>query len=145
MVEQHSLPSTSEGKEGGAISILVVDDESAMVDAITSILSPLGYEILGTTDAREALDWFFQRLFHLSILDVHMPYMNGFEMFEKMSHVYFVPCIFITGDRTKELKMKALDLGAFAIIYKPFSPEVLKHTVQKALAQYMKKDMGGSV
>lgn len=117
------------------ISILLVDDDQKCIEVVQETLSKEGLQIRATTSGMEALELFTQENFTLSILDVHMPEMDGFEIFQRFLDINLVPCIFITADRSKELKLKALDLGASSLLYKPLSVNLLRYTVQKILQE----------
>ena len=115
------------------VSILLVDDDQKNIDVVQETLSREGLQIIATTSGLEALELFTQERFTLSILDVHMPEMDGFEIFQRFLDINMVPCIFITADRSKELKLKAMDIGATSLLYKPLSVNLLRYTVQKII------------
>ncbi|RME87277.1 MAG: response regulator [Planctomycetota bacterium] len=112
-------------------TILVVDDDIRSLETLAEILSKEGHNIKAFHNALEALEIFPKENFELSILDIHMPEMDGFQVFQRLSELHRIPCIFVTGDQSKEIKLKALDLGAFSVLYKPVSPKLLRYTVQK--------------
>lgn len=60
--------------------ILVVDDESAIVELLTSLLRSEGFSVVGHTDPTEALRACEREGFDLAIVDLMMPQMNGFEL-----------------------------------------------------------------
>ena len=125
------------GKSNKEPAILVVDDDVGSLEAVEEVLQRAGYLVLATTDVLEALDYCSQMPCYLTILDVHMPDITGFEVYEKLLDLYPypIPCIFVTADHSKEIKLKAMEVGAFTILYKPISPKILRYTVEKALTQ----------
>jgi CheY-like chemotaxis protein len=105
--------------------ILVVDDQQANIDIIDNLLEIQGYtNIKWTTDSREVIPIYSIYKPDLILLDLMMPFFNGFEIMEQLkpliSKSEFVPILVLTADITKETKEKALSDGAKDFILKPF-------------------------
>ncbi len=105
--------------------ILVVDDEEANVRVLLKLLKWAGYEnVEGVTDAREAAAAFVDFQPDLLLLDLHMPYLDGFEVMEiirplRRADEYF-PILVLTGDLDDEVRTQALAGGARDFLTKPF-------------------------
>ncbi|WP_457552884.1 response regulator [Desulfobacula sp.] len=116
--------------------ILVVDDEPRIVENIILCLKREGFQTTGAYDGNEALRIFDQQKFDLVLLDVSMPGMNGYEV---MEHIFAIDkevlIIIITGYASVESAIKALKIGAWDYLKKPFEYADLTKTVKNALAQ----------
>ncbi len=116
--------------------ILVVDDEKRIVDNISLCLKREGFEITGAHDGQEALQKILQTKFDLVLLDISMPRMNGFEVMEQIFGLdKDVLVIIITGYASVESAIKALKLGAWDYLKKPFEYADLIKTVKNAISQ----------
>ncbi len=116
--------------------ILVVDDEKRIVENISFCLKREGFETTGAYDGDEAINLFEQKKFDVVLLDVSMPGMNGYEV---MEHIFGldedVLVIMITGYASVESAIRALKMGAWDYLKKPFEYADLIKTVKNALAQ----------
>jgi cyclic di-GMP phosphodiesterase len=110
--------------------ILIVDDNPTNVLLLEHMLALAGYvHVKSTTDPREVESLHEAERFDLILLDIRMPYLDGFEVMEALSTRIkddYLPVLVLTAQRDKETKLKALELGARDFIIKPFdSTEVL--------------------
>ena len=116
--------------------ILVVDDEKRIVENITLCLKREGFQTTGAYDGNEALRIFKQQKFDIVLLDVSMPGMNGYEV---MEHIFAIDeealIIIITGYASVESAIRALKIGAWDYLKKPFEYADLVKTVKNALSQ----------
>jgi signal transduction histidine kinase/DNA-binding NarL/FixJ family response regulator len=104
--------------------ILIIDDEEANVDLLVGLLNHEGYSaIWSTRDAREALPLFRDVRPDLVLLDLHMPYIDGFvvlrSIVEETPPGGYVPVLVLTADVTPEAKQRALSRGARDFLVKP--------------------------
>ena len=114
-------------------TILVVDDEPRIIEAVSMNLELEGYQISGAGNGYEALQKLTEELPDLIILDVMMPEMDGFETLRKIREVSTVPVIMLTVKGEEIDKVKGLDLGADDYMTKPFSPKELVSRVKAVL------------
>ncbi|MCK4403318.1 MAG: response regulator transcription factor [Dehalococcoidia bacterium] len=114
-------------------TILVVDDEPRIIEAVAMNLELEGYQVSGTSNGYEALKKLTEELPELVILDVMMPEMDGFETLKKIREVSTVPVIMLTVKGEEIDKVKGLDLGADDYVTKPFSPKELVSRVKAVL------------
>ncbi|RLB99628.1 MAG: hybrid sensor histidine kinase/response regulator [Deltaproteobacteria bacterium] len=116
--------------------ILVVDDEKRIVENISLFLKREGFQTTGAYDGDEAVRIFKQQRFDLVLLDVSMPGMNGYET---MEHIFDIDedamVIIITGNASVESAIRALKIGAWDYLKKPFEYADLIKTVKNALFQ----------
>jgi DNA-binding NtrC family response regulator len=115
--------------------ILVVDDEQELLTSIQRILSREKMEVITATCAEEALLALQQSLApDLVISDLMMPGIGGLELLKMMrTKMPEVPVILITAHATLETAIEAIRAGAYDYLPKPFGPDQLTITVQRAL------------
>ncbi|HFD04987.1 MAG TPA: sigma-54-dependent Fis family transcriptional regulator [Firmicutes bacterium] len=114
------------------VTILIVDDEAHIRKVIGGILKKRGYDIIEAENGVEGLNLFEQA--DIVITDIHMPKIDGLEFIEEIRTRTDrdVPIIILTAYSTTEIAIKALKLGAFDYIKKPFEKEELISSVEKA-------------
>lgn len=113
-------------------TILVVDDEVALLDLVTSFLKK-EYHVITTTSGIEAIQLIQTKAVDLIILDVMMEKMDGFTACEKIREISSVPVLMLTARSGEEDKIRGLKLGADDYIVKPFSPRELVARVEAVL------------
>lgn len=106
-------------------TILVVDDEQQMQHLIELFLKNEGYHVLTASSAQEAEMLIQQHDIQLILLDIMMPFMDGFTFGQQVMQYYHIPIIFLTALETKEHKLKGLTMGAEDYIVKPFDASEL--------------------
>lgn len=111
--------------------ILIVDDGPENILLLRTILSRSGCGAMETTlDPREAVDLYERFRPDLVLLDVHMPFLDGFAVLqllgERIPAADYVPILVLTADVSSDVKNRALAAGARDFLTKPFDPsEVL--------------------
>lgn len=124
--------------------ILVVDDEEIIRENLARILSEENYHVSTMADGKSALAHIEAFDSDLILLDLNLPDMNGLDVLSRARA--FDPdllCIVITGYASVESAVKAIKLGAYDYIKKPFKADVIKLIVKLALeAQKLKKQVG---
>jgi len=117
--------------------ILCIEDEPEMIDLIRLILSRHGFKVQGADGGREGLDLVKKTLPDLILLDLMMPDIDGWEVYqqikadEKTSHI---PVIVVTAKAQNIDKVLGLHIAKVDdYIAKPFSPQELLASVQKVL------------
>jgi len=115
----------SNGWEFPDAKILVIDDGEQNLKLANQVLQMAGYvDIKLIQDPRQAVEAILSEGTDLVLLDVHMPYMDGYEVLErsmkKLGADAFVPILMCTSDNSLEARQKALKLGAYDFIAKPY-------------------------
>jgi UDP-3-O-[3-hydroxymyristoyl] N-acetylglucosamine deacetylase len=114
--------------------ILVVDDETNIVNSLKEILSDEGYDVLVTEDGLNALDIIQSDPPDLLLLDIWLPGMDGIEVLKTVKTYHpEIEVLVMSGHGTIETAVKATKLGAFDFIEKPFSMNSLTQSVKSAL------------
>ena len=115
-------------------TILVVDDDRELVDALRSLLERQGYRVIQAHDGHQAKQAVYNQRPDLMILDMMMPRMGGYPVLEHFKDKSDAPpIIMVTANEGSRHKVYAEYLGVIDYIRKPFAMERLLETVQKAL------------
>lgn len=123
--------------------ILIVDDEEIVHKSCGRIFRQSDYELEHAYHGEEALQKLQEGRFDLVITDLMMPGMSGMELLERLVQERpDLTVIVFTGYATVESARKALKLGAFDYIPKPFTPDELRQVVANALEARRKKEGG---
>lgn len=111
--------------------VLVVDDESNIVDILKFNLEREGYEVLCAYDGGEALEQVKSGVPDLVLLDVMLPVMDGFGVLEEIRKTdKLTPVIMLTAREEERDKVLGLEIGADDYIVKPFSVRELMARVK---------------
>ena len=114
--------------------ILIVDDEKAIVDILRFNLEREGYEVVCAYDGRAGADAAQTARPDLILLDVMLPYLNGFEVCQQIRETdKLTPIIMLTAREEETDKVLGLELGADDYIVKPFSVRELLARVKTNL------------
>ena len=119
-------------------TILVVEDEQAILEIITFFLEDEGYQVLQALNGEAALSLLEEARPDLIISDIRMPGMDGFAFCEEVrANPDFgqLPFIFLTGRDERADVRRGMGLGADDYLTKPFEPEELLSAVQVRLAR----------
>ncbi|MBP5160144.1 MAG: response regulator [Lachnospiraceae bacterium] len=112
--------------------IFIIDDVLLNLQYTQHILSK-DYIVDTASSSSEAIEYFKTNKPDLILLDIVMPDMDGFELFEHIKSVYGedgAPVMFITGEQNSGNEVRAFDMGALDFIRKPFAPQVLLQRVK---------------
>ncbi len=116
--------------------IFIIDDEQLIVDMLKIMLKKLGYEVLATTNSRQALQIFRENIADIDavILDMNMPQMSGKEMFIKMKELDpNVRVLLSSGYGQSEEAQEILNLGAKDLLPKPYKISELAQKIQQVI------------
>lgn len=119
------------------IKILIVEDDAAISNLIKLNLNMAKYESEQAYDGEEALNLIKNESFNLILLDVMLPKIDGFTVFEKIKKLG-IPTIFLTAKTSVTDKVYGLNLGADDYITKPFEGIELLARIENALRHYNK-------
>lgn len=119
------------------IKILVVEDERPISDLIRMNLEDAGYQCTCALDGLTAADILEKHTFDLVLLDIMLPKVDGYELFEYIKPTG-TPVIFLTAKAGLNDRVKGLNLGAEDYIVKPFEIVELMARIQVVLRRYHK-------
>lgn len=114
-------------------TILVVDDEPAMVGMVGALLGDDGHQIVTAYDGETALRRHAEEHPDLVILDRRLPRMSGDEVCRAIRASSTTPILMLTGEKGSEERARLLDLGADDYLEKPFSKRELSARVRALL------------
>ena len=116
-------------------TILIVDDDREMVEALRAVLEKQGYNIIQAHDGHQGKQLIYAHKPSLVILDMMMPRMGGYPVLEHFKGKDAPPIIMITANEGNRHKAYAEYLGVVDYIRKPFAMERLLEAVHKLLGQ----------
>ncbi len=114
-------------------NILVVEDEKSMQEIIAEYMRRSGHICFTAEDGLDALMVLKNHPMDLLILDIMMPYLDGFSVCRMAREMSSLPIILLTAKSNEEDKLRGYDLGADDYMTKPFSPKVLLAKVNALL------------
>jgi DNA-binding response OmpR family regulator len=119
--------------------ILCIEDEQEMIDLIRLILSRRGFDVRGANDGEEGLKVIRQEHPDLILLDLMMPDMDGWEVYQQMKAdeaTKNIPVIVVTARAQSIDKVLGLHIAKVDdYIAKPFSPQELLNSVDNVFAR----------
>jgi two-component system, cell cycle sensor histidine kinase and response regulator CckA len=121
---------------GGTETVLVVEDEAAILELARESLVDLGYTVLAAKSPEEAVRWSQERAgpIHLLITDVVMPQMNGRQLAEKLTSARpGMKCLYMSGYTADIIAHRGVLEEGVSFIAKPFSLRVLAAKVREVL------------
>jgi DNA-binding response OmpR family regulator len=123
--------------------LLYIEDEQEMIDLVRLILSRRGFEVLGAIGGREGLDTVRREHPELVLLDLMMPDMDGWDVYQQMKadeRTKDIPVIVVTAKAQNIDKVLGLHIAKVDdYISKPFSPQELVDSVEKVLARHQEQ------
>jgi DNA-binding response OmpR family regulator len=117
--------------------VLVVDDESDIVDLVSLNLIEAGYEVMTASTGRAALEKIAVRRPDLVLLDLMLPDIDGFgvcEILRSTETTATIPIVITSVWRSAGSRRLGREFGAFDYLAKPFRPDQLVDRVQRTLA-----------
>jgi DNA-binding NtrC family response regulator len=116
------------------IKALVVDDEASVCEAMKAILEIEGIDVVTTTSSVGAVDMVRGNAFDLIVSDLKMPFMDGFQFYEKVREIDTDSIfIIITAFGTIPSAVDAIKKGVYDYIPKPFTPDEVRIPIRRAL------------
>lgn len=119
------------------VNILIVEDEKPISDLIKLSLKGAGYFCSCAYDGETAADMIEENRYDLVLLDIMIPYIDGFELLEYIKP-FGIPVIFITAMNSTNDRVKGLKMGAEDYIVKPFEIVELLARVEVVLRRFHK-------
>ena len=123
--------------------ILIADDERAITDGLSAILSDEGYTVDVAVDGQKALERLSNDAYGVVLADFKMPKLDGLALLKEMQQrEIHTECIIITGQATVDSAVQAMRQGAYDYIEKPLNSEKLnrlKALIPKAVDKFVVK------
>lgn len=118
-------------------TILVCDDDKAILDSIEIYLKLEGYHVLKAEDGIQALELIQSNKIHCLVLDIMMPRMDGLQTTLKIRENYNFPIIMLSAKSEDTDKIAGLVFGADDYVTKPFNPLELVARVKSQIRRYI--------
>lgn len=116
------------------MKILLLEDEIDYQETIAEYLESLGYKVEAFDNGSEALDAIYEKSYHLLLLDIRVPGINGYEIVKKIrGDGNDIPVIFLTSLTDINNLSIGYELGCNDYIRKPFATQELKYRVEQTL------------
>ena len=122
-----------------AFHLMIVDDSAAMRAFIVRVIWLSGLDIgvcMQASNGQEALDMLRTNWTDIVLTDVNMPVMNGEQFVRSMGEdemLRTIPVVVVSTDGSENRVQKMMALGAKGYVKKPFSPELLRQTIEEVL------------
>jgi two-component system, OmpR family, alkaline phosphatase synthesis response regulator PhoP len=123
-------------------TVLVVDDESKIVQLARDYLEHSGFRVIAAGDGKSAIAAARAEKPDLVVLDLGLPALNGLDVARVLRRESRVPIIMLTARADESDKLVGLELGADDYITKPFSPKELVARVRAVLRRMENADAG---
>jgi len=119
--------------------VMIIDDEEQMRKMVRTFLEKDGYTVIEAEDGTHALSLLNTTTSHLLIVDVMMPFMDGFTFAKEVKSTTSIPFIFLSAKGEEWDKVHGLKLGGDDYIVKPFMPGELLARVESVLRRAYSK------
>ena len=113
--------------------ILLVEDDAALADAITQVLTAWGHEVRKVHDFRRVTEEFSEWKPHLVLMDLMLPFFNGHHWTQQLRRVTSVPIVYLSSASDNLNIVMAMNMGGDDFIAKPVDPAVLAAKVNAVL------------
>ncbi len=113
--------------------ILLVEDESSLVDVVRAYLESENFVVDRAADGEAALEFAGRAAYDLVLLDLNLPKLSGIEVFKRLRERSAIPVIMVTTRGDEIDRVVGLELGADDYLAKPFSPRELVARVKSVL------------
>lgn len=117
------------------MKIFIVEDEAAIRDELIQMLQKYGYECESSDDFQNIGEKALSSKADLILLDINLPYQDGFQVCRYIRQKSNVPIIILTSRNTDFDELMGLNIGADDFVSKPYNGQVLLARIQKILAR----------
>lgn len=117
-------------------TILIIEDDKDIAAIEKDYLEANGFQVIIETDGPAGMREAVTGRYHLILLDIMLPGVDGFEICRTIRDKVDIPILMVTARRADIDKIRSLGLGADDYVEKPFSPAVLVAKVKAQLTQY---------
>ncbi len=115
-------------------SILIVDDDAAILKVLGSVLSAAGFDVQKATGGARGIEKLDAGVVDLLLVDLGMPEVDGFAVMKHaLAHSRARAVVVVTGQGTIPVAVQAMRAGAVDFLTKPVDPDELEHAVKRAL------------
>ena len=113
--------------------IAIIEDDKIIREELSILLKNNNYETIIITDFENIEKKLNNYSIDLILLDINLPYENGFEICKKIKKEYNIPVIFVTSKNTDEDELLSIRVGSIDFITKPYNKNILLEKIKRAL------------
>ena len=115
------------------MNITIVEDDPVIREKLSSLLKENGYETTLVNDFQNVISKLLEINTDLILLDINLPYEDGFNICKKIKEKLQIPIIFVTSRDTTEDEIKSIQVGGVDFITKPYNKIILLEKIKRAL------------
>lgn len=115
------------------MNITIVEDDPVIREKLSSLLKENGYETTLVNDFQNVISKLLGINTDLILLDINLPYEDGFNICKKIKEKLQIPIIFVTSRDTTEDEIKSIQVGGVDFITKPYNKIILLEKIKRAL------------
>lgn len=121
-------------KQGHDSSILIIDDDTSVLETTAVLLREHGYSVISCENAKDAMAKLRENKVDVVLTDIRMPEVSGIELLEEVRSINMdIPVILMTAYAELDVAISAMGKGAFDFIVKPYKSELLVHSIEMAV------------
>ncbi len=121
-------------KKPGAIQILLVDDDPALLEATQDIFKLFGYQTVAVSSAELALEQLKSNIFEIVLSDIRLPKMDGYQLLQEIRNTVKTQiCVFLTSGHNRYSIKQMYEAGATGFFEKPMDTTTIRDTIIKSL------------
>jgi len=119
------------------LSILLAEDDDALRESLASYFIAEGFKVFPARSGLEAVEIALKKQISFSAMDINMPGLSGIDAFRSiLDEKGDLPCIFMSGDASRDTMLRALEAGGFSFLSKPIQIDLMKRSVDQLLSKY---------
>ena len=115
------------------MKIAIIEDDEITRLELSKLLNAEGYETVLLINFENLIEELRKYSVELVLLDINLPYENGYEVCKKINQVMLVPIIFVTSRDTNADELKSIQVGGIDFITKPYDTLILLEKIKRAL------------
>jgi len=122
------------------LSLLLAEDDDPLRESLASFFLSEGYNVFPASSGIEAVEIGLSRKVCFSVMDINLPGLSGIEAFKSIAgEKGILPCIFMSGDTSRDTMIKAMEAGGFSFLSKPIQIQLMKRSVEQLVDRYFFK------
>ena len=115
------------------MNIVIVEDDPIIREKLSILLQDAGYKTTLIENFENVVDNLLEIDANLILLDINLPYMDGYDICKKIKEKSNIPIIFVTSRDTTEDEIKSIQVGGVDFITKPYNKIILLEKIKRAL------------
>ncbi|MEN3013405.1 MAG: response regulator [Endomicrobiia bacterium] len=121
------------------MKILIIDDDTEILDLLNTFFSSLGHQVTTTTNSIDGLKYVAKEIYDLVMLDIKLPEKDGIEVLKEIKKIDAnLPVVMVTGYKEAEKVIEAFRHGALDCLLKPFNFDYIKNNILTQIVERKK-------